>query len=424
MSDFDPTWLLLNLDTPTLVSTLLIALLLDVPRYTFAFLAIAVSDRFSRNHNRQRGRKPAQPLVTVILAGHNESAAVARCVRSLREQSYRRIEIVCVDDGSSDGMKRELRRLRGNDQIDAAFTTRLRCGQSSAVNLGFSAARGEIILVTDCDCTFDHDAIAHMVAAFDHPRVGAVAGNVGIRNTGCSMLAALQAVEYLMCISIGKRIMETFGQVTCVSGAFGAFRRRAFIEVGGFDSGAGEDLDITLRLRRAGWQIRFADQAWCLTDAPESLARFVRQRLRWERDALRLRLRKHRQTINPASRSLRTSELFHQFEFVLGHVGLTFAFPLYVGWLVFTFGGGAVSILVLVTVFYMLLDAIAVICALASSDRPDAWRLLPYVIIYGPFQTYLVRSVRLYAYVQELVFRRSYHDNYVPARVLAEVPRY
>src|SRR5512143_2888573 len=68
-----------------------------------------------------------------------------------------RLEIICVDDGSTDGMNRELRRLRDERLIDAALATSLRCGKSSACNFGISRARGEIVVITDCDCTFDRD---------------------------------------------------------------------------------------------------------------------------------------------------------------------------------------------------------------------------------------------------------------------------
>jgi glycosyltransferase involved in cell wall biosynthesis len=135
-------------------------------------LAIAASELLRERHPSRDGY--ARPLVTVVLAGHNERKVVRRCVRSLREQTHDRLEIICVDDGSSDGMSRELQSLRDNRLIDAALSTSLRCGKSSACNLGISRARGELVVVTDCDCTFDRDAILHMIAPFADPSVGAV----------------------------------------------------------------------------------------------------------------------------------------------------------------------------------------------------------------------------------------------------------
>ena len=71
--------------------------------------------------------------------------------------------------------------------------------------------------------------------------MGAVAGNVGVRNDGAGVLAAMQSLEYLLNISVGKRLLDLFGQVSWASGALAAFRRRALTEVGGLDVGPGED---------------------------------------------------------------------------------------------------------------------------------------------------------------------------------------
>ena len=82
------------------------------------------------------------------------------------------------------------------------------------------------------------------------------------------------------------------------------------------------------------------------------------------------------------------------------------------------------TVLTLVTMMYLVLDGIAALSALAIVGRPGSSRLLPYVVCFGAFQAYLVRCIRLVAYVQEWVFRSSYRDNFVPQRVLNEAPRY
>ena len=422
MSDLDPTRLLFQLDAASTLALFWYVLLFDLPRYTLGFLAVATSE-FLRERQPSRDGY-ARPLVTVVLAGNDERKVVRRCVQSLRQQTYDRLEIICVDDGSSDGMNRELRRLRDERLIDAALSTSLRCGKSSACNLGISRARGEVVVVTDCDCTFDGDAILHLIAPFADPSVGAVAGNVGVRNDGASLLAAVQSLEYVLNISVGKRLLDMVGQVSCASGALAAFRRRALTQVGGLDTGPGEDLDLTLRLRYAGWKVRFAEKAWCLTDVPQTPRGFVRQRLRWERDALRLRLRKHRRSLDPRDISAGMKELLHQLEFLLTHLGATLAFPLYLIWLVHNFGSGALTVLMAVTLVYAGLDVIAVLCALVVVDRAGLGRLLPYLPLYGPFHAYVLRTIRLIAYVQEWVFDASRRDRYVPMRVAKKVPLY
>lgn len=421
MGALDPTRLLLEMDTRTALAVFWPVLLLDIPRYTIGFLVV-----LAREFVRREEAAPPDfaPLVSVVIAGHNESGKVGRCVRSLREQSYSRIEIICVDDGSTDGMMSMLTRLRAAGLIDAALGTSLRCGKAAASNLGLSLAKGEVVVITDCDCSFDHDAVARLVAPLADPQVGAVTGNIAVRNAEATLLTGLQAVEYLVGICLGRRMLDMLGLVTCASGAFSAFRRATLLQLGGLDAGAGEDLDLTLRIRRAGWRVRFAADAWCLTDVPESFRRLVRQRLRWERDALRLRLRKHRPSLNPVERESPAGEVFHRLEYMATHVVPTLAFPLYLIWLIDVFGSAAAAVLSLVTLFYLVLDGTAALCALAIVGRPGSMRLLPYVVVFGLFQAYLIRTVRLLAYLQEGALRSSYRDNFVPKRVLEKAPRY
>lgn len=421
MSVFDPTYFLSNAEPSTLIGMLWFLLILDIPRYTFACISVVVYEVFRR---RRKHTVVGEPLVSIVIVGHNERPTIRRCIASLREQSYRNIEIICVDDGSNDGMAEELSKLRAEGLVDGALTTNPRCGKPSACNLAFGRARGDLIVNADVDCTFDRDAIANIIAPLADPKVGAVSGNIGVRNAEESLISGLQSVEYLISISLGKRALDFFNIVTCASGAFSAFRRQALESVGGLDVGPGEDLDLTLRLRKAGWEVRFAEDAWCLTNVPATIPGFVTQRLRWERDAIRLRLRKHRDVINPTNRAFYFSEFLHNCEFLFTNIIVTFAFPFYLIWLFFQFGSGAWTILVLVMMGYVLLDFIAAGCALAAGYRPGAWRVWPYVIPYGAFNAFVMRGIRIYAYLQEWIFRTSYTDRYIPKRVLERAPWY
>jgi len=188
------------------------------------------------------------------------------------------------------------------------------------------------------------------------------------------------------------------------------------------DVGPGEDLDLTLRLRQAGWRIRFAHDAWCLTEVPESLASFVRQRLRWERDALRIRLRKHRRSLDPRDRGITVTDLVHQLDYIVTNLLVTLVFPVYLGWLALTYSGAAWIILGSVTLGYVVLDLIAFFVALVVADRPGT--ALPYALVFGVFNAYFIRGVRLVAFAQEWIFRQSTRDNYVPARVREQAPLY
>lgn len=386
----------------------------EIPRYTLGFiatLAIAV---------RSKGR-PAPPAdvgrVSVVIAGHNEEDSIERCVLSLWEQSRPPDEVIVVSDGSSDRMPSVLRRLQRRGLIQEAHCTQVRSGKSAAVNLAVVRTAGDIVVNVDCDCTFDRHAIREIVAPFAEPDIGAVSGNIMVRNSKASLITACQAIEYMISISQGKQAANLTDQMTCVSGAFGAFRRSALERVGGLDAGGGEDFDVTLKLRSAGFRTVFAPDAICYTDVPETLMALTRQRFRWERDAVRLRYRKHRSLLNPFSPRFDVLELLHELDFIVFNIAAAAAFPFYLVWLFVTYGDLAPLILMAAQVGMWGLDFSTFALAAWLTPKANVLALIPYLFAYSPFYGFLMRFVRVAAYLQEWIFEASYRDTYVPAKV-------
>jgi cellulose synthase/poly-beta-1,6-N-acetylglucosamine synthase-like glycosyltransferase len=394
-----------------------LTLTLEVPRYAFgmaALLFIRPWRWITRERHFVRRMK-----VSLLVPGHNEAASIENCLISLREQSYNDYELIVVDDGSTDGMSDIVQRLEAQGFVTRSARCRLRGGKSSAINLGARLATGDIIFVLDSDCSFDRYAIEEMLKPFSDPRVGAVSGSVLVRNAADSITARLQAIEYMVSISLGRSVMDMFGQVTCVSGAFGAFRREAWDDIGGMDVGSGEDFDATIRLRRRGWKVAFAHASICYTDVPDTLYGLMRQRFRWERDSIWIRYRKHYRNMLPFSPEFRWSEAFHQLDFLFFHVFLAVAFPIYLVWLFLEFGPGALLISISVILVLSTLDIFAFLIAVVLMRRWEDLKLLPVLPIYGAFNSYVMRFVRLFAYLDEWIFSNSLNDDYVPAKVRA-----
>ena len=394
--------------------------LLEIPRYTFSFFFTAGSHMLGTARS-QNPKVTSRLRVSVVIAGHNEAAAMRKCLESLAEQTRKIDEIIAVDDGSTDGMRETLHELRRKGMVDVALCNQVRCGKAAACNLGIGIATGDIIVNVDADCSYDRDAIEKLLDAFDDPDVGAACGNIGVRNASESIVASYQTIEYAISISLGKRALDSFNWVSCASGAFSAYRRDALQQVGMNVPGPGEDLDLTMRLRRSGWRIRFIGDAWCMTDVLATLAALVRQRRRWDRDALRIRLRKFKDIFTSNRGSFRPIDVLEQIEFVIFNLIVTIIFPIYMAWLLYVFGSDVWILLVAVGLIYVMLDTIAFTLAIFVSRRFDARTiigLLPYVVTFGVFNGYVMRSVRLWAYFEEWVFRVSYKDSYVPQRVL------
>ena len=389
-------------------------IIFEFPRYTLGFISVAALSFRARRPQRQSF---AGTRVTVVIAGHNEAALIERCVRSLHELSRPPDEIVVVSDGSTDRMPDKLRDLQAHGLIQQVHCMQVRGGKSAAVNLAFGRTTADFVVNVDCDCTFDRRALEQILQPFADAEVGAVAGNLVVSNSQASLITAFQAIEYLISISQGKQAANLTNQMTCVSGAFGAFRRTAIERVGGLDSGGGEDLDVTLKLRTAGWKMLFAPDAICYTNVPTTLTALTRQRFRWERDALRLRYRKHRDLMNPFSTRFKPLELLHQLDFLIFNVLAAIAFPFYLAWLVVTYADLAPVILLGAQVGMLTLDTFTFLLAAWLTPKVNSLAFMPFLVGYTLFYGLIMRFIRLAAYLQEWIFDASYRDPFVPKKV-------
>jgi cellulose synthase/poly-beta-1,6-N-acetylglucosamine synthase-like glycosyltransferase len=390
--------------------------LFEAPRY---FLGMQTTAAALLLHDTRRSSPIAfSPQVSILLVGHCEESAIEKCVRSLFKQTFSKFEIVCVDDGSTDATFGIMSRLRREGLVQTTVRLDLRGGKASAINLAASLAKGDIYVVVDCDCSFEFDAIEELLRPLvENSEIAAVSGNILVRNWRNTITTSLQAIEYITSISLGKSYSDVLDQISCVSGAFGAFRANAWNQVGGMDIGGGEDLDFTIRLRLAGYRVVFARKSICYTDVPESLYALLRQRSRWERDSFWLRMRKYGRIFNPLNSRFSWRDALHQWDCVLFSMLTTLTFPFYLVWLLARYGEFGITLLLAVSMALVGLDLAVFFCAVLVTGKPVYWRLLPFLPLFGLFQCYIMRLHRFYAYVTEWIYSSSLKDNYVPQKV-------
>ena len=403
--------------------------LFDLTRYIASLvpiIAVLIVDRLHRHRESdlQRRTKLRDTPVSVLLAGHNEADSLEKTVQSIHEQRMRRLEIIVIDDGSTDTMLEVATSLHRQGLITTVLSTGIRSGKSAALNLGRRYCRHDIIIMADIDTTFDNDAFVRLLEPLEDPEVGAVSGNIGVRNAATNVLTRIQALEYLDTISIGRRFTAIASILAIVSGAFGAFRQSALSSIGYWEVGPGEDADITDKLRRAGWRIAFAPHAWALTDVPESLAAFTRQRLRWNRSVIRLRLRKYRPNFIPFSSNFKLKNALSSLNIIFFQVVLSLLFFVYIFSLPILHGSMAGLIVTVVAFFYIIEDFIIYNFILFLYPERATLALLPYIPISSLFRAFPLRGIRAIAYIDELIFRRSYRDEFVPRRVLRNAEKF
>ena len=260
-------------------------LIFDIPRYTLSLVSLALFGLRAR-------RAPASvgnATVSVIIPTFNGGSGLAPSIASLHRQTLRPVEIIVVDDGSTDETRAVAERARAAGLVDMVICHGTRCGRSPAINAAARFASGDLLLTVDADTIFEPTAVAQLAAAFSDPRVAGASCNIAINNERESIWTGLQSVEYLMSISAGRSVLDVIDAIACLSGACSMYRRDVFIRQGGLDTGPGEDLEYSLRLRRLGYVLRFVPEAWAETAGPAKGVSLLRQRARWDRDALRVR---------------------------------------------------------------------------------------------------------------------------------------
>jgi len=221
-----------------------------------------------------------KPLVSVLIPAFNEEAVIAQTVRAALASHYPKLEVIVVDDGSSDATSDRVLKFFGHDSR-VRLLRQPNHGKSAALNHALAEASGEIIVTIDADTQVDPEAISRLVRHFSDPHVGAVAGNVKVMNRN-RWLTRWQALEYITSQNLEKRAFDLLNCIPVVPGAVGAWRAQVMRDSGGFAADTvAEDTDLTLTIRRHGWKIVYDEDAIGRTEAPETMETLVRQRFRW-----------------------------------------------------------------------------------------------------------------------------------------------
>ena len=170
---------------------------------------------------------PAVPRVSVLLAVKDELEVIETCVRSILGSEWPDLELIVVDDASTDGTLHVLRGLETTLGFRLIALDR-NGGKKHALVRGAREAAGDVLAFTDSDCVLAPDALRRCVAALvRNPGLGAVSGHARALNADATVLTRIQDSWYEGQFRVIKAAEATFGSVTCVSGPLAVFRRDA-----------------------------------------------------------------------------------------------------------------------------------------------------------------------------------------------------
>ena len=255
----------------------LVAIGLTVMR-SLVFGAMAVRQKLRL---RLRRFKPGfAPPVSVIVAAYNEEKVITKTVDSILRSEYPELEVIVVDDGSSDHTFQIVQNTYSGDPRVKIFR-QVNAGKSAALNRAIAESRHNLLIALDADTIFDRNTIGKLIRHFAEPQVGAVSGNAKVGNKK-SWLTRFQSMEYVCGFNLDRRALDLLNAITVVPGAVGAWRKDLIERVGGFGHDTlAEDTDVTLATRRLGFEIRYEEEAVAYTEAPETTAALAKQRFRW-----------------------------------------------------------------------------------------------------------------------------------------------
>ena len=280
------------------------------------------------------------PSISMLVPAYNEEVTIRESVRSFLTLRYPNLEVVVVNDGSSDATLEVLERTYDLAPVAPVFRRTIEVepvrrvyrsrrhpslvvvdkengGRADALNAALDVSTGELVCAVDADTLIDPEGLLRLVRPFlsDERCVGA-GGTIRAVN-GCEVragrvvraraprrpLAALQTVEYLRAFEVGRVGWNRLGGNLIISGAFGLFRRDALIAAGGYHHGSlAEDMELVATLRRRGYEtgapgrILFIPDPVAWTEVPESLSNLSRQRSRWHNGLVEV-LRRHRRLL-------------------------------------------------------------------------------------------------------------------------------
>lgn len=259
-------------------------MVLGFARLVFMWVLTLRERRKERRLATEEASLPADcPLVSVIVPAYNEEVDAVASLQNLLKQDYPNFDIIFVDDGSKDATYRKVSEaFAGHPRMQ--ILTKPNGGKASALNYGIAHTKADYVVCIDADTKLYPNAVSVMMRHFfadRERRVGAVAGNVKVGNQR-NMLTRWQAIEYTTSQNFDRLAYSAINAITVVPGAIGAFRKEAIERAGGLTTDTlAEDCDLTIRILKAGYVIENENHAIALTEAPENLKQFVKQRTRW-----------------------------------------------------------------------------------------------------------------------------------------------
>ncbi len=285
------------------------------------------------------------PMVTVMVPAHNESIVIQKTMEALLKFDYPKdkYEIIVINDNSSDDSAQVLKNIQANNpraRIIVINTDNIigGKGKSNALNIALSVASGSVIAIYDADNTPEKQALKILVEnLMSDDKLGAVIGKFRTRNKYASLLTRFVNIETLAYQCMNQAGRYFFFKLCTIPGTNYVIRRELIDRMGGWDVNAlAEDTEISFRLYRMGYYIKFMPLAVTWEQEPQKLKQWFKQRTRWVKGNLYVLKNNFKYAFDPNAGRMRldviyyalvyltmfTSLIFSDMIFIIGILGL------------------------------------------------------------------------------------------------------
>ena len=211
----------------------------------------------ARRRSRPVLKAAYQPAISIVMAARNEGRRLPQKLENLRRLDYpaHLVQVIVVSDGSQDDTE-EVLRQRGADLT--AIILPKSVGKAVALNAAVATATGELLVFLDVRQTVDPDALQELTANFADAGVGAVSGELLLKDSTSSGTGDAVGL-YWKIEKVVRRLESESGSVVGVTGALYAIRRSLFTELP--PKLILDDVLVPMRIAKMGWRVLFEPKA-------------------------------------------------------------------------------------------------------------------------------------------------------------------
>ena len=259
---------------------------LTIVYLTYMFIALYFMSLFTLTFIQNKREMFSVPKITkkhpisVLIPAYNEEDSIEGTVKTVLDSDYENIvEVIVINDGSTDGTL-DIARMLEKKYLKVKVFNKKNSGKADSLNQALKIAKGEIIAVVDADSYPDKHAMSSMVGFFDDSGVGAATTRILVKQQD-NFLRKMQAIEYKV-IAFTRKLLGFLDSIYVTPGPMALYRKSALLKIHGFDKkNMTEDIEATWHLIYEGYKIKMSYVAKSTTVAPDTLKKWIKQRIRW-----------------------------------------------------------------------------------------------------------------------------------------------